>query len=46
MEIDKKTEEYESLWVLISNGITKIRVGCIYAPQESRTPGMKVYNEM
>ena len=36
IEIEKQIEEYESLWILISNKVTKIRIGCIYAPQESR----------
>ena len=45
IEIDRQTEEFESLWVLVSNKVTKIRIGCIYAPQESRT-GKEVFESM
>ena len=37
-EISRKTEEYEMLWVKLSNNKNiNIRIGIIYAPQESRT---------
>ena len=45
MEIDRRNEEFGSFWVIISNKITKIRAGCIYAPQESRT-GKEVFEDM
>ena len=45
IEIETKTEEFETLWVTVSNEIIKIRVGCIYAPQESRND-IKVFKRM
>ena len=35
--VEKGNEIGETLWVAIDNGKTKIRLGVIYAPQESRT---------
>ena len=45
VEIDRKTEEYETLWIKISNDKIKIRIGNIYAPQESRTD-IKCFEKM
>ena len=45
VEIERQDEDFESLWILLSNEVTKIRIGCIYAPQESRT-SKKVYETM
>ncbi len=33
----KETDVEESIWVAINNGKFALRLGCIYAPQESRT---------
>ena len=35
--VEKSKEVAESLWLTIDNGRVKIRVGVVYAPQESRT---------
>ena len=42
--VEKNKEVGESLWVTISNGRTNIRMGLIYAPQESETtvPELKI----
>ena len=45
VEVDRKSEEFESLWLKISNDRIKIRIGNIYAPQESRTK-LEVYENM
>ena len=45
IEIDKYSKEFESLWVNISNNVNKIKIGCIYAPQESRTD-ITIYQKM
>ena len=37
IEIERKSLDYESLWLLMSNDRVKVRIGNIYAPQESRT---------
>ena len=33
----KDTDVEESIWVVMNNGKISVRIGCIYAPQESRT---------
>ena len=45
LEIDRMTEGFEALWIILSNKVTKIRIGCIYAPQECRT-GEEVFEAM
>ena len=35
--VEKKKDIEESLWITINNSRVKIRMGVIYAPQESRT---------
>ena len=35
--VEKKKDIEESIWVLINNSRIQLRIGCIYAPQESRT---------
>ena len=45
IEIEKKVEEYESTWIVLSNGIIRIRIGCIYAPQEGRT-NINIFKKM
>lgn len=35
--MEKQDEVGEVMWVAISNGRTSIRVGVVYAPQESKT---------
>ena len=37
IEVEKKKEIEESLWVTIDNKQTQLRIGVIYTPQESRT---------
>ena len=37
MEVGREAKNGESLWVLLDNGKVKVRVGVIYAPQETRT---------
>ena len=43
--LEKVTLEYETIWIKLSNEHIKIRIGNIYAPQESRTE-KKVFEEM
>jgi len=45
VEVDRKSDDFESLWVKISNDRIKLRIGNIYAPQESRTE-IEVYERM
>ena len=45
IETDKTLEEYQTLWIKIDNGRNKINVGCVYAPQESKTK-VAVFNQM
>merc|ERR1712096_332518 len=40
--VEKKSENGECLWVVIDNNKVKIRLGLIYAPQESRTTKEKL----
>ena len=35
--VEKEAEVGETLWVVIDNSKIKIRLGTVYAPQESRT---------
>ena len=35
--VENKKDIEESIWVLINNSRIQLRIGCIYAPQESRT---------
>ena len=35
--VEKSSEVGEMLWLVLNNGVIRIRVGVIYAPQESRT---------
>ena len=45
-EIDLVNDKFEALWININNGYDiKLRVGCIYAPQESRND-LQVFKEM
>ena len=37
IEVDRVNDTEETLWVLIKNRKTKLRVGIVYAPQETRT---------
>jgi len=37
IEIERTEEEEETLWVKVDNNQVKLRIGVIYAPQESRT---------
>ena len=36
--VKKEEEGVEALWITINNGRNNIRIGAVYAPQESRTP--------
>ena len=45
IETERVLGEYQSLWVRIDNSRNKINIGCIYAPQESRTK-IGVFREM
>ena len=45
IETEQVTEEYQSLWIKIDNTRNKINIGCIYAPQESKTK-ISAFNEM
>ena len=45
VETDRVNEEHQSLWIKIDNGKNKINVGCVYAPQESKTK-LKEYTQM
>ena len=45
VETERTSEEYQSLWIKIDNGKNKINVGCVYAPQESKTK-LKTYTQM
>ena len=40
--VNKSNDVGETLWILIDNNRIKLRVGIIYAPQESRTPKEKL----
>ena len=40
--VEKKNEVGESMWMVIDNNKVKIRLGLIYAPQESRTKKEKL----
>jgi exonuclease III len=40
--VEKWRDVGESLWIVIDNGIVKVRVGVVYAPQESRTSAEKL----
>ena len=37
ISVEKNKEVGEIMWVTLSNGRTNIRMGLVYAPQESRT---------
>ena len=43
--VEKKKEVEESLWVVMNNNQLPLRIGVVYAPQESRTAKEK-YEEM
>ena len=45
IETERTLEEYQTLWIKIDNGRNKINVGCVYAPQESKTK-IAVFNRM
>ena len=35
VEVNRSTEIYESLWIVIDNGKFKARIGVVYFPQEN-----------
>lgn len=43
-----KTKEYETVWVIVSNNKVKIRIGLLYAPQETVDKSVieSMYNEI
>ena len=41
MEIEKKDGDYESIWIQLDNGVTNLRMGVVYLPQEN-TPKAKL----
>ena len=45
VEIKREEKTFESVWIKIDNGKLKVRVGVIYAPQESKTT-LKEIEEM
>ena len=37
VETERTDGEYQSMWIKIDNRKNRINVGCVYAPQESKT---------
>ena len=47
-ELKRSTKEYETMWIIISNNKVKIRIGILYAPQETvnKSAIESMYNEI